>query len=209
VNEMRTRALHLALTLAVAALPVLGCQAVTIDLGSNHPDAGTGGEPAPSMTSATCPALSDSEGTAMEGKPCPATCAEGAGTPRVVSSGAELEAIVSGRWQTCSGTPPWDAGAVGLEFQAGCTLFVLYDAGSEPDAGVVRGVGPDDQGTYDVVETTAGASVTWSLALHFPGGTWAATVTESDCPHHLLLARGPAEGGDLAFAGMAGASPLQ
>jgi hypothetical protein len=183
-----------ALSIAAAAL-ALGCGTVTIDLGSNHTDAGPipgdGGGGSSPGTLATCPPLTDSDSARP---PCPATCAQAFGAPQAVSSGAELEARVTGRWMTCSGTPPWEvareggapqtSGAVGLEFQAGCTLFVLYDAGD----GVVIGGEPDDQGTYDVVETSAGGSVPLSLALHFPTGTWTATAATSDCPYQLQLA---------------------
>jgi hypothetical protein len=147
--------------------------------------------------------LTDSAIAMIGGGPCPATCGDAFGAVHAASSGAELEALVSGQWRTCSGTPPWEVAhdgspsAVGLEFQAGCTLFALYDAG---DAGVVRGVEPDDQGTYDVVETSSGASVTRSLALHFPSGTWTVTTTTSKCPHHLRLAREGAP--ELDFAGI-------
>ena len=191
---------------SVAAALALGCGTVTVDLGSNYIDAGTdtgtgstgGGGGASPVATATCLPLTDLQLDKDASPPCPATCADAFGEAHVVSSGGDLEAWITGRWLTCSGAPPWDVaddGAVGLEFQAGCTLFVLYDGG---DAGILRG---NEQGTYDVVETPSGAAVTRSLALHFvETGTWSVTPTMSDCPYRLRLV--PEGGPELDFAGI-------
>ncbi len=80
---------------------------------------------------------------------------------------------------------------VGIEFQAGCTIFLLHDApdaGTGRDAGVVRGIDPSDQGTYNVIETRVGLLVSHAIEVNFPSGSWRATVTTSDCPHWMRLA---------------------
>ncbi len=127
--------------LAGAAALLLGCQTVTVDLGSNERDAGSGGggssAPLPvsglvPVTTSDCPSVTEAEVAQIYGYPCVTTCAAALGTPRAVASSTTLEALVSGQWRTCAGATPWAADVVGIEFQAGCTIFLLHDA---PDAG--------------------------------------------------------------------------
>lgn len=198
------------LTVAGAAL---GCQIAVIDLGSTRPldhgDAGadaagtgTGGAPVGPVTTLDCPEATEAEIQALYGQPCASTCAAGEGTPRVVGSSAELIAVTATRWRTCAGEVPWPAGVVGLEFQNGCTLFLLHDA---PDGGVARGVLPEDQGTFNVIETTLGGSVTArAIELYFPTWSWRVSVTTSDCRHRMRLVG--SHGGATDFAAITSTS---
>ena len=183
----------------IASLAMLGCQVAVVDLGSNHaPEVGAGGGDAGPVTTSNCPYVTEAEVQALYGDPCNSTCAEGAGTPRAVMSSAELVAVISGQWRTCGGELPWDSdagsGVVGIEFQAGCTIFLLHDA---PDGGVVRGIQPSDQGTYNVLETIQGSSITRRVELFFPGVAWTVAATTSDCPHRMALAALDGGGGDF------------
>jgi len=171
------------LTVAGAAL---GCQIAVIDLGSTRPldhgDAGadaagtgTGGAPVGPVTTSDCPEATEAEIQALYGQPCASTCA---------------------------GEVPWPAGVVGLEFQNGCTLFLLHDA---PDGGVARGVLPEDQGTFNVIETTLGGSVTArAIELYFPTWSWRVSVTTSDCRHRMRLVG--SHGGATDFAAITSTS---
>ncbi len=187
--------------LLLAAGLTLGCQFDPIDLGSNHRDAGTLPDAGP-VTTSDCPTVSEAELTALAGTPCDSTCATTGGTPRIVTSSAELLAVTDGRWQTCGGAVPWAADVIGIEFQAGCTLFLLHDV---PDAGVARGVEPDDQGTFNVITTTSGETTTRSLQLFFPTWSWHVGVTTSDCPHRMRWSA--AGGGEVDFVGIPSTSP--
>jgi hypothetical protein len=187
----------------LASLAALGCQVSVVDLGSNRP-AGTGGAPGP-VTTMDCPYTDEAEINALYGQPCASTCADDAGPPRVVHSSVELVAVTAGRWLTCAGQAPWAADVIGIELQAGCTLFLLHDA---PDGGVVRGITPSDQGTYNVVETTFEGATTRVLQLYFPDFTWRVTVTTSDCPHRMRFV-GP-DGGEIDFVAItAAAGPIE
>lgn len=187
----------------IASLAMLGCQVAVVDLGSNHaPDAGGAGDAGP-VTTSDCPYVSEAEIQALYGHPCTSTCADGEGPTRVVTTSVELVAVTAGRWIACTGQPPWAADVVGIEFQAGCTLFLLHDA---PDGGVARGIDPSEQGTYNVLTTTAGGAVTREIELFFPSWTWRVTATTSDCPHSMRLV-GP-DGGAASFVGItAGTAP--
>lgn len=191
----------------------LGCQVAVVDLGSTHaPDGGgtggAGGSPGAGsvgsggpVTTSDCPQTTEAQVQALYGQPCASTCADGEGPPRVVGSSVELVAVTATRWRTCAGEVPWPADVVGIEFQNGCTLFLLHDA---PDGGVARGVLPEDQGTFNVLETNAGGAVTRALDLYFPTWTWRVSVSTSDCPHRMRLtgAKGAAD-----FTGIQSASP--
>jgi hypothetical protein len=188
--------------IAAGAPAVLGCQIALMDeMGSERSalhavDAGA-------VTTSDCPYVSEADVQALYGDPCASICAEAFGTPRVVKSSAELVAVTSGQWQTCAGEVPWAAAVVGIEFQAGCTLFLLHDA---PDGGgVVRGIEPSDQGTYNVLETTLNGSVTRTVEMLFPTSTWTVAVTTSDCPHRMRLAG--VDGGEGDFVGIPSARP--
>jgi hypothetical protein len=181
----------------LAAGALLGCQFAPVDLGSTdagRPDA------SPAVTS-DCPTVSEAEISALYGSPCASTCAMTAGAPRAVTSSIELVAVTAGRWQTCGGDVPWAQDVVGIEFQAGCTLFLLHDA---PDAGVARGVQPDEQGTFNVVTTTSGGVTSRALDLFFPAWTWRVEVTTSDCPHWMRWRR--PSGAETIFVGIPSAS---
>lgn len=119
----------------------------------------------------------------------------------MVGSGAELVGVTATQWRTCSGEVPWSADVVGLEFQNGCTIFLLHDA---PDGGVARGVLPQDQGNFNVIETTQGGSVTREIKLYFPTWTWRAAVTTSDCPQRMRFEGSPGER-SADFAAIVGA----
>ncbi len=190
--------------IAVAAPAVLGCQiALMDDVGSDHSVLHTSeGSDAGPVTTSNCPYPGEAEVQALYGHPCDSTCADAFGAPRMVASSAELVAVTSGQWQTCAGEVPWAASVIGIEFQAGCTLFLLHDA---PDGGVVRGVDPSDQGTYNVLETTLNGAVTRSIELFFPGYTWRVNVKTSDCPHRMVLTG--ADGGAAQFVGIPSAAP--
>jgi hypothetical protein len=93
---------------------------------------------------------------------------------------------------------PWASDVIGVEFQAGCTVFLLHEA---PDGGgVVRGVMPSDQGTFNVIQTTLGSSVTRRVEIYFPAQTWSVAVTTSDCPHKMKLV--DLAGGETELAGI-------
>jgi hypothetical protein len=180
-----------------AAGPLLGCQFAPIDLGST--DAGSA-DANPVVTS-DCPTVSEAEINALYGSPCATTCSTTTGAPRVVGGSIELVAVTAGRWLTCAGDVPWAQDVVGVEFQAGCTLFLLHAA---PDAGVARGVMPDEQGTFNVVTTTTSGGVTsLALDLFFPAWSWRVEVTTSDCPHWMRWRR---EGTETDFVGIPSAS---
>jgi hypothetical protein len=191
----------------IALCALLGCEAAPVDLGSNAvADAGGGGgaggtAPAPVVTS-DCPSATEAELEALRGSPCDSTCAMTGGTPRDVAGAVELVAVTAGRWRTCAGPVPWAADVVGIEMQAGCTLFLLHDA---PDGGVSRSVLPEEQGTFNVVSTTLGGATTRALDLFFPGWTWRVEVTTSDCPHRMSWTRDGGAG--PAFAGIPSPSP--
>jgi hypothetical protein len=203
---------HRALALlAIVAAATIGCEVAVVDLGSNHPDAGgaggdggldagTGGSTGP-VTTSDCPGVTEAEQQVLYGHPCGgSTCADAMGAARVIGSAAELASVLETQWRTCAGDVPWPAGVVGLEFQPGCTIFLLHDA---PDGGVARGVLPEDQGNFNVVETKLGDAVTRTLALYFPTFTWEVAATTSDCPHRLLLTG--AHGSTVGFAAVSGA----
>jgi hypothetical protein len=187
--------------LLLAAGATLGCQFDPVDLGSNHPDAGAPHDAGP-VTTSGCPYVSEAEIEALAGTSCDSTCAGTGGTPRVATSSDELIAATAGRWQTCGGAVPWPPDIVGIEFQNGCTLFLLHDV---PDAGVARGADPDDQGTFNVITTTSGATTTRSLQLFFPTWTWQVGVTTSDCPHRMVWST--QRGGEVSFVGIPSSSP--
>jgi hypothetical protein len=190
--------------LPFAAGALLGCQFDPVDLGSNDaglPDAGLP-DVGPGTTS-DCPAVTEAEVQALYGDPCASTCAMTGGAPRVVTSSVELVAVMAGRWQTCAGAVPWPADVVGIEFQAGCTLFLLNDV---PDGGLARSVSPGEQGTFNVVTTTAaGGGVTRAVDLFFPTWTWRVDVSTSDCPHRMRWSR--PGGGETDFVGVTSTSP--
>jgi hypothetical protein len=191
--------------LPIASLMVLGCQVAVVDLGSNHPVSagGTGGaSDAGPVTTMDCPYTNEAEIQALYGHPCTSTCADGQGPPRVVASSVELVAVTTGKWLTCTGEVPWPNGVVGIEFQDGCTLFLLYDAAA---GGVTRGIAPTDQGTYNVVETTYEGSLTRTVELYFPTWTWRVAVTTSDCPHSMQLAG--EDGGVTTFVAVTSTAP--
>jgi hypothetical protein len=181
---------------------LLGCQFALVDLGSNDagiPDAG------PIITS-DCLTVSEAEINALYGSPCASTCAMTGGAPRVVTSSAELIAVTAGRWLTCGGEVPWAADVVGIEFQVGCTLFLLHDA---PDSGVARAVLPDEQGTFNVVTTTSGGVTSRALDLFFPTWTWRVQVTTSDCPHRMRWSHEGADAETDFVSITSGSSPGQ
>ena len=190
--------------LLLAAGATLGCQFDPVDLGSNHPDAGALHDAGP-VTTSDCPVVTEAEVEALAGSPCSSTCVMTGGTPRVVSSSAELIAVMDGRWQTCAGAVPWAPDVVGIEFQNGCTLFLLHDV---PDAGIARGVDPDDQGQFNVLTTTWGETTTRSLELFFPTWSWHVGVTTSDCPHRMTWS--VEDRGGVSFVGIPSqTSPIQ
>jgi hypothetical protein len=189
---------------------VLSCAVTDVDLGNDRVRVTGAGGSAPDagpVTISDCPALTEAQAEAFYGTPCASTCADSMGPARVVKSSAELEAVISGRWQTCAGDVPWtyDAGsnAVGIQFQAGCTVFLLYEAPG--NTGIVEGVMPDDQGTFNVLETTDGTSVRRSIELFFPSWTWIVDVATSDCAHGMTFTG--ADGGTTRFSGFASSSP--
>jgi hypothetical protein len=185
---------------------MVGCRIAVVDLGSNHAivgndagndtgaDAGADGPIEPVVTS-DCPGVTEAEIEALYGHPCGATCASAEGAARVVGSAAELVAVTATQWRTCSGEVPWEPDVVGLEFQPGCTIFLLHDA---PDGGVARGVLPSEQGNFNVIETTVGGSVTRELELIFPTWTWRVAVTTSDCPQRMRFEGSPGSSADFA-----------
>ncbi|MEP7122365.1 MAG: hypothetical protein ABJE95_15695 [Byssovorax sp.] len=198
---LRTRPLlAAALGLLAATTTMLGCQIAVVDLGSNHAisgaDAGADADGAsdPVITS-DCPSVTEAQIATFYGHPCDSTCSNAIGPARVVGSAAELVAVTSTQWRTCAGEVPWPADVVGLEFQPGCTIFLLHDA---PDGGVARGVLPDDQGNFNVIETTSNGSVTREIELYFPTWTWRASVTSSDCPHRMTFEGSPGKSADFA-----------
>lgn len=197
----------------LAILPlVAGCEVAIVDLGSNHggaagqggstPDAGTAGGMISTgpVTTEDCPALTEAQAEVFYGHPCNGDCSTSFTAPRAVGSAAELVAVMQTQWRTCSGEVPWPAGVVGLELQPGCTIFLLHEA---PDGGVARGVLPEDQGNFNVVETTFGDAATRSLVLYFPTFTWAVSAVTSDCPHRLRFTSG--DGGVTDFAAVSSA----
>jgi hypothetical protein len=185
-------------SLLLAASVLLGCQFTAVNLGSN--DAGST-DASPVVTS-DCPTVSEAEINALYGSPCAATCTMTGGAPRVVTSSTELVAVTAGRWLTCGGDVPWAQDIVGIDFQPGCTLFLLHDP---PDGGVARGVLPDEQGTFNVVTTTSGGVTSRALDLFFPAWTWRVEVTTSDCPHRMHWQRQRA-GTETDFVGIPSAS---
>jgi hypothetical protein len=90
-----------------------------------------------------------------------------------------------------------------VQFQAGCTVFLLHEAAG--DAGVVEGVTPGDQGTFNVLETTEGAKVTRALEPFFPSWTWTVSVVTSDCPHGMTFTE--ADGGKAVFSAFTTKTP--
>ena len=210
MSTLRTRTSHLRTRLLLVAFgalfssvgAMLGCQVDVVDLGSNHAiagndagaDAGADGPTGPVITS-NCPGVTEAEIEALYGHPCAATCASAAGPARVVGSADELVAVTATQWRTCSGEVPWDSDVVGLEFQPGCTIFLLHDA---PDGGVARSVLPSEQGNFNVIETNAGGSVTRAMELHFPTWTWHVAVTTSDCPQRMRFDGAPGSSADFA-----------
>jgi hypothetical protein len=185
---------------------VVGCPISLYEVGSNDAvvdasDAGDGGP----VTTSNCPYTNEAVVQMLYGHPCDSTCADAFGAPRVVGSSEELVAVTAGQWRTCAGEVPWAADVIGIEFQAGCVLFLLHDA---PDGGVVRGGDPSDEGTYNVLETTLNGSVTRSIEMFFPNWTWTVAATTSDCPHRMRLAG--TDGGTSEFVGIpSSAPPLQ
>jgi len=192
----------------LASAWIVGCQVGIVDLGDDgaRRDAGTD---APidlgPVTTSNCPVVTEAQVQALAGTTCTGACNDAFGPPRAVESSAELIAVTAGRWETCAGGVPWAADVIGIEFQAGCTLFLLHDA---PDGGSVRGVTPDDQGTFNVIETSAGLSVTRAVEMYFPTWTARSRVTTSDCPHRMRL--DVTDGGVTEFAAIPSkAPPLQ
>ncbi len=122
-----------------------------------------------------------------------------------MASSVELVAVTAGRWRTCAGSLPWAADVSGNEFQAACNIFLLDEA---PDAWVARGVLPEEQGTFNVVSTTAGDVTTRALDLFFPTWTLRVGLTTSDCPHAMRWSQ--KGGDDPDFVGIpSSAPPLQ
>lgn len=195
--------------LAVAST-LLGCQVAVVDLGRTSVDAGAeAGTGTPialePLSTQDCPTVSELEVSKFYGKPCDSTCADGNGPPRDIASPAELVGVTSARWRTCAGDVPWAADVVGIEFQPGCTLFLLHDT---PDGGTVRGTMPADQGQFNVIEPWSGTSVARPIELYFPHSTynnWRVSVTTSDCPHRMRFEG--ADGGAIDFTGIPSAGP--
>ncbi len=205
-SERRWRAgAALGAPMALAA----ACSIQTLDLGDDRARATIGDAGHATTTTSGCPDVTEAQAEALAGtSSCASLCAQGAGAPRAIGSAAELFAVLAGRWQTCGGAAPWPSDIVGIEFQNGCTLFLLRAA---PGGGTVRGVDPDDQGTFNIVETTTGTTVSRSLELFFPSFTWAVDVTTSDCPHHLelrsLAPTGPLDAGTVELEAIASTTP--
>ena len=185
--------------LLAAAVAVFGCRTVSIDLGSNDAGArdadardagardaggggGAGGSGSGPAITWTCASPSDDSAPL---DPCASTCAEGLGAPYAFSLAADLVAQLYGPWQTCAGggALPWAPDVMGIDFQPGCTVFLLHDA---PDGGAfVRGITPDDQGSFDVLETDQAVLAGRLLRLNLPTWSRIVQITTSRCPHIL------------------------
>ncbi len=208
MSTLQTRTLlGTAVGLFAALGAMLGCQVSVVDLGSNHAVPGTdaGADTAPDVATgpvvtSDCPGVTEAQIAALHGQTCAATCASVEGPPRGIASAAEIIAVTATQWRTCSGKVPWPADVVGLEFQPGCTIFLLHDA---PDGGVARGVLPEDQGNFNVIETTLDGVVTREIELFFPKWTWRVAVSTSDCPQRMRLEGPP--GSVAAFAAISSA----
>jgi hypothetical protein len=199
------RAVAFGIALSVCA----ACSVEVVNLGDDGPRPATHDAGTPTTTTSGCPDVTEAEAQALAGTSCASVCAEGAGAARSVGSAAELFAVIAGRWQTCGGDVPWASSVVGVEFQNGCTLFLLH---ASPDGGTVRGVDPSDQGTFNIVEATTGTRVARSLELFFPSLTWSVDVTTSDCPHHMELRprggdAGAPDGGAVELTAISSTTP--
>ena len=188
------------------------CTVSTVDLGSNQADverdAGTkdplpdAGDPGP-VTTSVCPAVTEEEVEQLYGFPCVSSCATGEGSARSVGSAAEQFSVMATQWQTCEGEVPWASDVIGMEVQAGCTLFLLHRASN---GDVVRGVDSSDQGTFDIVETRLGdAVIDRSIHLHLPSFDGVVKVVTSDCPHSMVITK--LDGSLIRFAAIPSKSP--
>ena len=109
------------------------------------------------MTLAVTFALANGCATDEGGEPMPetpekipsaGTCDDPVGTIRQVKVAAEVEAMVLGRWEHCSGRNLLDAGDAGFQFDADGTYFVLVRDGD----GLVRKEGFAGQGTWNTYQ---------------------------------------------------------
>ena len=101
----------------------------------------------------TDPATSDPTPDAAANVPI-ASCADPDGTIRQVTVAADVNALVVGRWQRCSGKQMLDAGEDGFEIAADGTYYVLVRNGAE----LQRKPGFTGQGTWNTnqEQTTVG-----------------------------------------------------
>jgi hypothetical protein len=194
-------------TCVVAAMSG-GCRA-EVDLGSNLAPLGhDGGPDSPTPIDLSqhvekdCPVVSETEAEALRGTTCESTCGDPWGDTRLMTSAKELVAVTRGSWRLCAGVSPWPADVVGIELQAGCTVFLLHDA----DGGVSRSIDPAEQGTFDVIESRIGTLHGYVIDIHVPSGNLRAHVTVSDCPNRLLLTPDGAVPLDFSVA-LGGPSP--
>jgi hypothetical protein len=80
-----------------------------------------------------------------------ANCNAADGPIHPYTQASEVQTLVVGRWIRCSGTGIFGSMALGIEFDADGTYFMLGDDGH---GGAVKLMGFDAQGTWDVTQET-------------------------------------------------------